>query len=536
MASGTGTRLGELAAVVGTSPRGAGGGACADPVVDSATIRAQHARPGGLFVALAGARVHGAAFAKDALAAGAVALFTDHAGARMAAESCGPEVPCIVHDAPRDVLGALSSAVYGDPSTAVPTVGITGTSGKTTTTYFVEAALRAAGETAGLIGTTGSRVAGEALPSALTTPEAPEFQDLLATMRDRGAEAIVAEVSSHALRLGRVDGVHFAVGAFLNLSRDHLDFHPTMEDYFHAKTRLLTSEVDAGTRVLPAERAVVCVDDEWGARMAELRPYALTVASRPGVEADWTAGESTATSTGGQYVTAHRNGTEYPVELALTGRFNVANALVALAIAEQLGLDPEAAARGLADAHVPGRLEPIAEGQPFRVLVDYAHKPAAVGAVLETVRASTAGRLAVVLGAGGDRDTEKRPLMGGEAVARADLVVVTDDNPRSEDPAAIRAAVVAGARERAASLPDPASVVIEEIGDRGEAIRAAIEWAGPGDSVVIAGKGHETGQDVAGRVYPFDDRDAARAALADRAAREDWATPKGVRDGRGETT
>ncbi|WP_333619865.1 UDP-N-acetylmuramoyl-L-alanyl-D-glutamate--2,6-diaminopimelate ligase [Dietzia sp.] len=506
--------LGELAATIGLEPRSADGSpALVDPEITSATIRAQNARDGSLFVALPGARVHGASFAADALAAGAIAIYTDPAGAQIIADGIAPEIPCIVHENPREALGALSSAVYGDPSATIPTVGITGTSGKTTTTYFVEAALNSAGETVGLIGTTGSRVGGQPLVSALTTPEAPEFQDLLATMLERGAESIVAEVSSHALRLGRVDGVHFAVGAFLNLSRDHLDFHPDMEDYFHAKTRLLTAEADPGTRVLPAEQAVVCVDDEWGRRMAELRPDALTVAQTPGAAADWTAGESTPTEDGGQRFTAVRDGREYEVRLALTGRFNVANALVALAIVEKLGLDLDAAVRGLASAHVPGRLEPIAEGQDFRVLVDYAHKPAAVGAVLETVRASTRGRLAVVLGAGGDRDTEKRPLMGAEAVAGADYVVVTDDNPRSEDPAVIRAAVRAGAEDKAAALGTGNSVVIREIGDRAEAIADAIAWARPGDSVVIAGKGHETGQDVAGVVHPFDDRESAREAL-----------------------
>lgn len=519
--------LSELAAVIGCEVQSAGGGASpTDPAVSSTTIRAQSAREGTLFVALTGARVHGAQFASEAVGNGAVAIFTDPEGAKLVAQSVGAQFPCIVHPAPREVLGSLSSAVYDDPSHRVPTVGITGTSGKTTTTYFVEAAFRGAGEVAGLIGTTGSRVAGEPLPSALTTPEAPEFQDLLSAMRERGAEAIVAEVSSHALRLGRVDGVHFEVGAFLNLSQDHLDFHPTMDDYFSAKTRLLTTAVDFGSRVTPGKKAVVCIDDEWGRRMADIRPDALTVSATAGTVADWTASWSTPTHGGGQRFTAYRAGREYVVDLALTGRFNVANALVALAISEQLGLDLEQAAAGLASAHVPGRLEPVHLGQPFRVLVDYAHKPAAVGAVLDSVRASTGGRLAVVLGAGGDRDTAKRPLMGAEAVGKAEYVVVTDDNPRSEDPAAIRAAVVNGAERKLASMPAGSSVVIKEIGDRAAAIRDAIDWAQPGDSIVIAGKGHETGQEVAGRVYPFDDRESARESLSERSQYEAWNLPE----------
>lgn len=518
--------LSELAAVIGCEVQSADGGASpTDPSVNSATIRAQSAQEGTLFVALAGARVHGAQFAADAVGNGAVAIFTDPEGAKLVAQNVGTHFPCIVHPAPREVLGALSSAVYDDPSRHVPTVGITGTSGKTTTTYFVEAAFRGAGKVAGLIGTTGSRVAGEPLPSALTTPEAPELQDLLSAMRDRGAETIVAEVSSHALRLGRVDGVRFAVGAFLNLSQDHLDFHPTMDDYFSAKTRLLTTAVDFGSRVLPGKRAVVCIDDEWGQRMAALRPDALTVSATAGTTADWTAGWSTPTHGGGQRFTAYRGDREFVVELALTGRFNVANALVALAICEQLGLDLDAAAAGLASVHVPGRLEPVHVGQPFRVLVDYAHKPAAVGAVLDSVRASTGGRLAVVLGAGGDRDTAKRPLMGAEAASKAEYVVVTDDNPRSEDPAAIRSAVVDGAKRQLAAMPAGSSVVIKEIGDRAAAIKDAIGWAQPGDSIVIAGKGHESGQEVAGKVYPFDDRESAREALSDRSSFESWQRP-----------
>ena len=347
---------------------------------------------------------------------------------------------------------------------------------------------------------------GRALPSRLTTPEAPEFQALLARMRAAGARAVAAEVSSHALRLGRVDGVRFAVGAFLNLSQDHLDFHPSMDDYFRAKARLFDVEADPGSAVWPAERAVVVIDDEWGRRLVGMRPDAVTVSADPGADADWTAGESTPTDRDTQEFTVHGpRGVAIDVELPLMGRFNVANALVALAIVDALGGDVAAAAAGLMRVRVPGRLEPVVRGQDFRVLVDYAHKPGAVAAVLRSVRAQTEGRVAVVLGAGGDRDPGKRPKMGAAAAEIADLVVVTDDNPRSEDPAAIRAAVRAGAEQAAG--PDTR---VEEVGDRGAAIATAIDWARAGDVVVIAGKGHETGQEVAGVVHPFDDR--ARAA------------------------
>ncbi|WP_314038600.1 UDP-N-acetylmuramoyl-L-alanyl-D-glutamate--2,6-diaminopimelate ligase [Dietzia sp. CH92] len=503
----------QLADAVGAGLLGDTAGA--DVALSGATIRAQDCGPGVLFAALPGTRVHGASFAATAVEAGASAVLTDPAGVELMAP-VADRVPVLVHPAPRRVLGAVSAAVAGDPSADLDVVGITGTSGKTTTTYLVEAALEGCGHVAGLIGTTGSRVAGRALPSRLTTPEAPEFQALLSRMRAEGARAVAAEVSSHALRLGRVDGVRFAVGAFLNLSQDHLDFHPSMDDYFRAKARLFDMEADPGSAVWPAERAVVVVDDEWGRRLAGMRPDAVTVSAepdaRPGVDADWTAGPSTATDRDTQeFTVAGPRGTSLDVELPLMGRFNVANALVALAIVDALGGDVAAAAAGLMRVRVPGRLEPVVRGQDFRVLVDYAHKPGAVAAVLRSVRAQTAGRVAVVLGAGGDRDAGKRPMMGAAAAEIADLVVVTDDNPRGEDPAAIRAAVLAGAEQAAG--PDTR---VEEVGDRGEAIAHAIDWARTGDVVVIAGKGHETGQEVAGVVHPFDDRARAAEELARR--------------------
>ena len=493
----------QLADAVGARLLGDRSGADVD--LTGATIRAQDCGPGVLFAALPGTRVHGASFGATAVEAGASAVLTDPEGIELMAAVAG-RLPVLVHPAPRAVLGAVSAAVTGDPSADLDVVGITGTSGKTSTTYLVEAALEGGGHVAGLIGTTGSRVGGNALPSRLTTPEAPEFQALLARMRAEGARAVAAEVSSHALRLGRVDGVRFAVGAFLNLSQDHLDFHPSMDDYFRAKARLFDVEADPGSAVWPAERAVVVIDDEWGRRLVGMRPDAVTVSAEPDADADWTAGESTPTDRDTQEFTVRGpRGLTVDVELPLMGRFNVANALVALAIVDALGGDVAAAADGLMRVRVPGRLEPVVRGQDFRVLVDYAHKPGAVAAVLRSVRAQTEGRVAVVLGAGGDRDPGKRPKMGAAAAEIADLVVVTDDNPRSEDPAAIRAAVRAGAEQAAG--PDTR---VEEVGDRGAAIATAIDWARAGDVVVIAGKGHETGQEVAGVVHPFDDR--ARAA------------------------
>jgi UDP-N-acetylmuramoyl-L-alanyl-D-glutamate--2,6-diaminopimelate ligase len=409
----------------------------------------------------------------------------------------------LVHPAPRSVLGAAAALVYGDPSSRLKVIGVTGTSGKTTTTYLVEAGLRAAGRSAGLIGTVGIRVDGVDQPSALTTPEAPALQALLAAMAELHVDTVVMEVSSHALALGRVDGVRFAVGGFTNLSRDHLDFHPSMEDYFDTKARLF--DADSPVR---ADAAVVCVDDDAGRAMAGRSAHPVTV-SAEGADADWRAVDVRTNADGGQhFVAVDPDGQRHEVDIRLPGRYNVTNCLLALALLRVVGVAPEEAAPGLAGAQVPGRLESVDRGQGFVALVDYAHKPGALQAVLENLRRQGGGRLAVVLGAGGDRDPGKRNPMGRIAAEIADLVVVTDDNPRSEDPATIRAAILAGAAEA-----DRAAEVVE-IGDRRAAITHAVRWARRGDIVLIAGKGHETGQTANGVTRPFDDREELAAALS----------------------
>ncbi|MCV7194647.1 UDP-N-acetylmuramoyl-L-alanyl-D-glutamate--2,6-diaminopimelate ligase [Mycolicibacterium brumae] len=474
--------------------------------VRGVTLRAQQVRPGDVFAALPGAATHGAAFAGQAADRGAAAILTDPAGAAMID---GAEVALLVCDDPRAALGPLASTVYGDPSQRLQLIGVTGTSGKTTTSHLIEAGLRGAGRVAGLIGTVGVRIDGVDVPSALTTPEAPALQALLAAMVEKGVRTAVMEVSSHALALGRVDGATFAVGGFTNLSRDHLDFHPDMADYFEAKARLF----DPASTVCAA-RPVVCVDDEAGVAMAARAADPVTVSTTGA--ADWTAAEVSGAAAGGQsFVAVGPDGARHRVEIGLPGSYNVANALLALAILDAVGVSPEAAAAGLRTALVPGRLEPVDVGQDFLALVDYAHKPGALRAVLETLRGRPgARRIAVVVGAGGNRDTGKRAPMGAVAAELADLVIVTDDNPRDEDPAAIRAEVLAGARAERG----PAQ--IREVGDRAEAIAAAVAWAGGGDVVLIAGKGHETGQTAAGQTRPFDDRAELEAALRARGGRE----------------
>lgn len=497
---GAGVRLPALAGQVGAVL--AGGGAVPDIPVTGVTLRAQEVLPGDLFAALPGASTHGARYAGDAIGRGAVAVLTDAAGAAQMGERTAA-TPTLVHPGPRSVLGALAATVYGNPSERVTVVGITGTSGKTTTTYLVESGLRAAGRTAGLIGTIGTRIDGADMPSALTTPEAPALQAMLAAMAERGVDTVVMEVSSHALTLGRVDGIAFAVGGFTNLSRDHLDFHPTMADYFEAKARLFDP-----ASPLRARRAVVCVDDEAGRAMARRADTAVTVSTR-GRPADWRAEAVTAQAGAQEFTAVDPAGVHHRMGLALPGDYNIANCIVALAVLDAVGVSPEQASAGLRHTRVPGRLEQIDRGQDFLALVDYAHKPGALHEVLRTLRRPD-GRLAVVFGAGGDRDRGKRAEMGRVAAELADLVVVTDDNPRSEDPAAIRREILSGT----AQAGTDAAVV--EIGDRRAAIDYAVAWAAAGDVVLIAGKGHETGQTRDGQTQPFDDRVELAAALAAR--------------------
>lgn len=472
-----------------------------DPVItsvglDSGTLAASDA----LFAAVPGTRRHGAHFAA---ASPAVAVLTDAAGRQILADA-GERRPVIVVENVRAVLGTVAAEIQGHPSQRLTVLGVTGTSGKTTTSYLLEAGLMAAGHRVGLIGTTGTRINGRPVPTSLTTPEATTLQALFSQMVGEGVTHVVMEVSSHALELGRTAGTRFAVAGFTNLSQDHLDFHPTMQEYFEAKARFFDP-----ASPLAAEKSVVCVDDEWGRTMAERADHPLTVATRGG-HADVTARQVAVAPTGAQTIALRLPGGEVTAELPLPGDFNIANAAVATAMAFAVGVDPAAFTAGFADVAVPGRMERIDVGQDFLAVVDYAHKPAAVAAVLDTLRGQVTGRLGVVVGAGGDRDASKRPVMGAEAARRADLVIVTDDNPRSEVPATIRAAVLEGARAAGTAAE------IREIGDRAAAIDALIDWARPGDGVVVAGKGHEVGQLIAGVDHHFDDREEVRRALKEK--------------------
>ena len=499
--------LHDLADLVGAPVASPSGTA---PVITGVTLASGEVRPGNLYAALPGARTHGVRYAADAVARGAVALLTDPTG-RDDAVATGLPV-CVVDD-PRQVLGAVADRVYGQPSERLTVLGITGTNGKTTTAYLVEAGLAAAGRSTGLIGTVQTRTRAAdgtvtALPSVRTTPEAPALHALLAGMADAGVSAVVMEVSSHALVQGRVGGVRFAAAGFTNLGRDHLDFHTDMEDYFQAKALLFDGR---------AAVEVVDVDDPYGRRLADRpgRERPVTVSSTPGGTADWTASDVATAPGGGSTFTLHGpGGRRWPAQLRLPGRFNVANAVLAVALLDAVGVTVEDALAGLAGTVVPGRMEPVDAGQDFVAVVDYAHTPDAVRTALGALRASTPGRLITVLGCGGDRDPGKRPGMGAAAAEGSDVLVVTDDNPRSEDPAAIRSAVLAGAHE----VPDGARAEIIEVAGRQDALAAAVRLARAGDTLLVAGKGHETGQEVAGTVHPFDDRDVLRQLLAGASA------------------
>jgi UDP-N-acetylmuramoyl-L-alanyl-D-glutamate--2,6-diaminopimelate ligase len=471
------------------------------------TLDSRSVEPGDLYVALPGAHVHGAAFCADAVAAGAVAVLTDPDGRARAVAS---GVPVFVLADPRARLGEIACWVYGDPSSRLRLIGVTGTSGKTTSTYLIEAGLRAAGHLTGLVGGVELRVGTERLASSLTTPEAPDLQGLFAMMTERGVTAAAMEVSSHSLALGRVAGTAFDVAVFTNLSQDHLDFHADMEDYFRAKASLF----------MPPVLGVVNIDDKYGRRLAAEAPVPVTTFSPSGrADADWRAADVRSGADGSTFRLVGPGGIEADVSVGLAGVFNVANAVGALVALVEAGIRLEDAVAGVAACPgVPGRLERVpAAGLGVTAFVDYSHKPGAVEAVLRSLRPVTQGNLIIVLGCGGDRDKAKRPMMGAAAASLADVAILTSDNPRSEDPLAILAAMLGGVL----SVPrsERGRVIVEP--DRAAAIGQAVALAAPGDVIVVAGKGHESGQYVAGAVLPFDDRQVTAEALERQAKSQD---------------
>jgi UDP-N-acetylmuramoyl-L-alanyl-D-glutamate--2,6-diaminopimelate ligase len=458
--------------------------------------------PGSLFFCVRGASSDGHDFAAGAVEAGAAALVVER--------PLELPVPQILTEDARAAMAPIAARFFRYPTAELKLAGVTGTNGKTTTAFLVRRVLEANGSQCGLLGTVKRIVGGAEQKAVRTTPEAVDLQRTFRQMLDEGDVACAMEISSHALVLGRADEITVAAAAFTNLTQDHLDFHSDMEDYYAAKRSLFTG---VGGRREPPAVSAINVDDGYGRRLvAELEgvPTELLTFSAGGREADLRA-EGVRFDAAGTRFTLLTAGREIAVELPLPGHFNVENALAAVALAIGLGIDPAAAAAALRDAEaVPGRLEPIAEGQPFAVLVDYAHTPDSLDNVLAAARKLTAGRLITVFGCGGDRDRAKRPLMGASAASRSDLAVVTSDNPRSERPAAILDDILEG-------IDDRSGVKVEE--DRRAAIALALGEAEADDLVLIAGKGHEQGQEFeGGRKIPFDDRDVAREELRRLAA------------------
>jgi UDP-N-acetylmuramoyl-L-alanyl-D-glutamate--2,6-diaminopimelate ligase len=477
-------------------------------------------RPGDLFFCVSGFHTDGHEFAAQVVRRGAAALVVERA--------LGLGVPELLVASARAAMAPVGARFYGHPSRELKVVGVTGTNGKTTTAYLVRALLEAAGEQCGLLGTVKSVIGGDERPAQRTTAEAIDLQADLRAMLAGGDRACAMEVSSHALELGRVDRTEFAAAVFTNLSRDHLDFHATMEDYFQAKRRLFLAPQNA-----PQPVSVINVDDSYGRRLAAELYGARTFALN--APADYRASDVRFDLTGARF-TLHSPVGAHELALPMPGRFNVANALGALAAVHALGAPLEVLIAALErGVHVPGRFEPVEEGQEFAVLVDYAHTPDSLENVLGAARELAEsgegphGRVLCVFGAGGDRDRGKRPLMGAVAARLADAVLVTSDNPRSEDPERIIAEIMVGVEGAESSGEDVHGAGaegshadgvprhVQAIVDRRSAIAQAVASARRGDVLVIAGKGHEQGQELAGgRKLPFDDVAVAREALGAR--------------------
>lgn len=465
---------------------------------------------GDVFVAVPGLKVHGAAYAGQAVEAGAAAILTDRAGLDLLGDLAA-RLPVLLTDDPRSLAGPIAAWAHEAPGERLASVGVTGTNGKTTTTYFVDAALRAVHPLTALLGTVELRIGEDAIESPRTTVEAPALQALLAAALERGATAVAMEVSSHALALGRVNGLVFDVVGFTNLQRDHLDFHGDMEGYFRDKSRLFASG--------QARRGVVVVDDEWGRRLATDAPIPVeTVATHvgSGIVADWTvtAADIGLDGVGSTFTLRGPDGTDHSAASPLPGLVNVSNAALAIVLAHAAGVELSVAIEAVGHAHeIPGRMERVIErGDGFPLsLVDYAHTPDALVLALEAVRPITPGRLILVFGSDGDRDQGKRPIMGSIAADLADVIVVTDENPRSEEPSSIRSAILDGVRAHRPDLVD-----VHEATSRAQAIRDALALADEQDTVIITGKGHEPTQEIAGVFHRYNDRFVLLAALEGR--------------------
>jgi UDP-N-acetylmuramoyl-L-alanyl-D-glutamate--2,6-diaminopimelate ligase len=464
-----------------------------DVAIKSLAYDSRAAATDSLFFCVPGTVSDGHAYAQDAVDSGAVAVCVER--------STGVSVPEIVVEDVRVAMARVASSFFDRPGDSLILFGITGTNGKTTTVFLLESILRAAGFRTGLIGTIETRIDDRRRPGVRTTPESLDLQELLAEMRDSGVKAVAMEVTSHGLAMHRVDALRFTVAAFTNLSQDHLDFHSSMEDYFAAKRMLFTPE--------RASKGVTNLDDPWGMRLWDEAGIGC-VGFGSDEKASVVAHDVRSGPWGSEFVIAVEGAGEIKVSSRLVGHFNVSNCLAAAAIAWQAGIDLVAVQTGIEQlGSVPGRFEAVDMGQPFTVVVDYAHTPDSLDNVLRGARSLAGGNKVVcTFGCGGDRDKGKRPLMGAVAAKLADVVVVTSDNPRSEAPLAIIDSILEGLAAERPGGPDAV------LADRREAIAEALSAARTGDVVVIAGKGHETGQEFSDKTIPFDDRDVARDELS----------------------
>ena len=464
-------------------------------VITGITLSSNDVQEGDLFIALPGEKVHGANFVQDAIARGAVAVLTDSEGASKVSG-----VPVIISEHPRRAAGVISAWFYSEPMRDLYSVGVTGTNGKTTVTTLLHQIMSAAGRDSGLIGTVETRIGNETLASKRTTPESSDLQALSAVMRERHMRNLVMEVSSHAITLERIRGSHFAVVAFTNLSQDHLDFHKSMDEYFAAKSKLFTYEF--------ADLAVINIDDAHGVQLAATTELPVMSVSRHNHSATWHYVSISPDYSGAHVAIRGSGGILIEGKIQLHGGYNYDNLLMAVAIANESGIDPIDIAALLPNlTGAAGRLEAVRLGQNFTALVDYAHSPDAVARVLETAHEITDGRVIAVLGCGGDRDTAKRPLMGKALHEGADVAIFTSDNPRSEKPEEILVQMTLGL-----DIHEPSAVIV----DRSTAIKTAVNEAQEGDLVLILGKGHEKGQEIAGVNHPFDDRVELARAIEDK--------------------
>lgn len=466
-----------------------------DVTITGLTHSDSEIQEGDLFLAFPGAKVHGAEFIQSAQSHGAVAILTDSKGAEIS-----NELPTIILENVREAGATLAAHLYRAPIRDMQSIGITGTNGKTTVSTLLYQLLSAVGRETGLIGTVETRIGDDFLKSSRTTPEAADLQALAAVMRERHMRHLVMEVSSHSLDLKRIIGSYFSIVGFTNLTQDHLDFHKDMESYFKAKSRLFTHEY--------AETAIINIDDPYGQRLFNACEINSISFSRLNPRATWHYTSISTLPDGVEFTARGKDGILIESKSRLRGGFNLDNLLLVMAAAYECGIDPLEMASLIPSLQgAPGRLEPVSIGQHFNAFVDYAHSPDAVESVLETVREFTSGKVIAVLGCGGDRDNSKRPLMGRALHAGADVAIFTSDNPRSEQPESILSQMVGSL-----SLEEPSRIVPE----RAEAIHHAVSLAEPGDTVIILGKGHELGQEIAGVITPFDDRLQLARAIEER--------------------